>query len=219
MAQWPGAVEHPSNGFSRPASPRPSCESYTAHLRRSRLSLDLELELQNVTPASLSPPGSPRLAPPTCHPAHRSTPALVTVREPYRPAPAMVCRPASRPPSWTTSGGNTPFDITRSPPASQPHTPTTWTPTETPPLFLDKPRRGISPDARPPPRREYEPDPFEHRTRWSKARPKRKADSGYCCGLCKEPPETLGVCGSWLTGTMTALLTGFSMACCAAALR
>jgi hypothetical protein len=212
------AIEHPTSASSRPASPRPSSESYTAHLRNiSRLSLDLEL--LNISPASLSPPSTPRPGSSACHPGHRSTPALITVHEPYKPAPAMVSRPSSHPPTERSSGRNTPIEITLSPPVSQPHTPTTPTPTEAPHLASEKPPMVISPSTRPPPRRGYQPDPFEHRTRWSRSRPKHKADSGYCCGLCDEPPETLALCGSWLTGTMTALLAGASMACCAAALR
>ena len=88
---------------------------------------------------------------------------------------------------------------------------------------MEKPPVGISPsDPHPPPRRSYQPDPFEHRTRWSKSRPKkpkRKPESGYCCGLCDEPPAALASVGSWFTGMMTMIMAGMSMACCAAALR
>src|SRR5689334_9855572 len=103
MTQDLEAIDHPTIASSRPASPRPSSESYTAHLRNiSRLSLDLEL--LDISPASLSPPSTPRPGSPARHPGHRSTPALVTINEPYRPAPAMVCRPASHPPSARSSG-------------------------------------------------------------------------------------------------------------------
>ncbi|KAJ9148756.1 hypothetical protein NKR19_g5907 [Coniochaeta hoffmannii] len=139
-----------------------------------------------------------------------------------QPTPAMTVRPASQPPSERPSGGSTPITAL-SPPVSRPLTPRSVTPTGTPPIDMEKPPVGISPsDPHPPPRRSYQPDPFEHRTRWSKSRPKkpkRKPESGYCCGLCDEPPAALASVGSWFTGMMTMIMAGMSMACCAAALR
>lgn len=211
MTQTSEGTEHPSSASSRPATPRPSSESYTAHLRNiSRQSL--EAELLHIPPAALSPPSTPRPASPALH----SEPHNAPVHEPYRPAPAMAARPASQP---QTSGRNTPIAALSPPASPQPQTPRRTTPTATTPVDLEKPPVGISPSTHPPPRRSYQPDPFEHRTRWSMSGPKHTAESGYCCGLCDEQPVMLALCGSWLTGTMTALLAGVSMACCAAALR
>jgi hypothetical protein len=220
MTQIPEGTEHPSSASSRPATPRPSSESYTAHLRNiSRQSL--EAELLHIPPAALSPPSTPRLGslvsstPRLGSPALHSEPHNALVHQPYRPTPVMVARPASQP---QTSGGNTPI-AALSPLASRPQIPRCTTPTATTPVDLEKPPIAISPSTHPPPMRSYQPDPFEHRTRWSMSGPKHTADSGYCCGLCDEQPVVLALCGSWLTGTMTALLAGLSMACCAAALR
>ena len=220
MTQTPVTSGHPRTSTSRPATPRASSESYTAHLRNiSRQSL--EAELLHIPPASLSPPSTPRPASPAhYHPG----PHHAAVYEPYRPTPGMIARPASQPPSERPSGRSTPRSAL-SPPASRPLTPRSVTPAGTPPIIdmEEKPPVGISPsDPHPPPRRSYQPDPFEHRTRWSKKRPKKpkpKPESGYCCGVCDEPPAALATVGAWLTGTMTMIMAGMSMACCAAALR
>ena len=196
-------IDHSS---SRPASLRPSSESYVAHLRNvSRLSFDSEI--LDISPASLSPPSTPRPGSPIHHHA--------PIYDPYMPAAAMVCLPASHPSTPATSSGrNTPIVVV-SPPPSRPLTPGATTPYTDP----EKPPVAISPSTRPPPRRSYEVDPFEHRTRWSMAKPKHQGESGYCFGTCDEPPTMLSLCGSWVTGVGTMLLAGASMTCCAAALR
>lgn len=211
MTQKLEAIEHQTRTTSRPATPRPSSESYVEHLRSiSRLSL--EAELLNLSPASLSPASTPRLGSPAgsrpgtpvCHREPRHESPFGMVREPYKPAPAMVASHSSR----DGFGGSRTASL--STPSSQPCTPTTEPATE--PV-------AISPSLRPTPRRVWTPDVFANRTRWSKAKTKRAADRGYCCGLCDERPEALALCGSWLTGTITPLVAGISMACCAAALK
>jgi hypothetical protein len=213
MSQKPDTQAHSSTPTSRPGTPRSSSETYTPHLRNiSRLSLDSEL--LHISPASLSPLSTPRPGSPTCHSGFKTEPATPTIFEPYKPAPAMTSVPRRHVlPDGTTS---TRHSWNESRPPSSPCTPTA--PSPAPSVQAGKQPVPSPLSTRPPPRRVWQPDAFENRTRWTMRRSKHKAYAGYCCGLCDEKPVVIDMCGGWLTGVMTTFLAGATTACCAAAL-